>query len=100
MPVQVLENLFIGCLDDVENRGIMAALGVQAILTVDSKPLGKVIQAVDAVCEMTYKLVPVLDVDTEDILSHLAHTNQYIEESRSQEKAVIVHWLEYSFHMF
>lgn len=91
MPVQVLDNLFIGGLDDVENVDTIQSLGIKCILTVDSKPLMNTKQLVDS-GEVRCDHVRILDLDTEDLLSHLPNTTQLIDRCRSEESPVIVHW--------
>lgn len=87
MIVQVLENLFLGSLDDAENNDLLKQHDIHAILTIDAKPLMLGIE-IQGQC----KHLPLLDMSSEDILSHLEETTQYIEGYRSDNKSVLVHW--------
>lgn len=93
MPMQeVLENLYLACLEDVNNLEILNSYHVQSILTVDSKPLMNGLSASNTAA-ISCEYLRLLDMESEDLLSHLDRTTQYIESCRADNKAIVVHWL-------
>lgn len=85
--VQILDHLYIGGLTDVLIEHNLCSRNISAIVTADIKPL-----AFEIVKHVDYKHIPLLDVDSEDLLYFIDDTVQFIDSCRLDNKAVLVHW--------
>lgn len=84
---QILENLYIGCFEDVRQTSELIKADVTAILTVDQKPLPSPYHE-SFVC----KHVLLLDLEEEDLLGKLPDSIEFIDTYRTDGKSVFVHW--------
>lgn len=84
---RLLDQLYVGSLDDVQCRRRLSSLDVTHILTVDQKPLDSAYRQ-----GLAYLHIPLLDEDTEDILSKFDDYFNFIDTGRSSPGGgVIVH---------
>ncbi|XP_067942079.1 dual specificity protein phosphatase 12-like [Watersipora subatra] len=88
MVVQVLEHLYLGSFDDVMKHIELSEnhVHVQAVLTVDLKPLNCEVSA-----QFCYKHIPILDMENENLLVHLDDAVSFMDNHRLDNKDVIVH---------
>lgn len=89
MIVQILDNLLLASLEDVQLTSNLIKKDVKVILTIDQRPLMKEFYHETFI----YKHIPVLDVDSEDLLSILDDTFSFIEKARcTDDSTIVVHW--------
>lgn len=81
----ILENLYIGDINDACNNILKQKLNITHILTVESRPLS--LQMIDGA---NYHYVHLLDMEDCDLLSHLPSCIQFMQQGR-QHGAVLVH---------
>jgi len=84
---QILDHLFLGTYENIENVSSLLTRDVRYILTLDKRPLPSSYDN-----QFCCKHILLLDLESENLIDRLEEALDFIENVRTQNLTVLVHW--------